>query len=262
MAWSGHFLTGDVMSEPGKTTDNIRPATAPGHKPVKPTRYDRRSVKEYEDEGLEQAVEYFSKVAGTFRKHTAKAEDVRRAIDSLPPHTVLQATMSDFWLRLTKTEGRKRRKDSPPPSPFVKSGRNLVAEKQRIADWDVHWLAKEAAFVFAKSGSSHSRSVGDLLRTRLPWITADKGSVLGCATELPIDLLNQAIRQPQKLALEWMTLEQALLGRWMEVEERKVWLARFTMANRAVVSEVERRYLEQTTAPRGEQPRRKTPLRF
>lgn len=262
MAWGGHFLTGNVMREPGKTTDNTPPANGPARKPVKPTRYDRRSVKEYEDEGLEQAVEYFSKIAGTFRKHTAKAEDVRRAIDSLPPHTVLQATMSDFWLRLTKTEGRKRRKESPPPSPFVKSGRNLVAEKQRIADWDVDWLAKEAAFVFAKSGSSHSRSVGDLLRTRLPWITADKGAVLGCATELPIEMLDQAMMRPQKLALEWMTLEHALLGRWIEVEERKVWLARFTMANRAVVSELEYLCMEQATAPAGEHPRRRTAPRF
>ena len=250
------------MSKPGKTTGNIPPAAAPARKPVKPTRYDRRSVKEYEDEGLEQAVEYFSKIGGTFRKDTAKAEDVRSAIDSLPPHAVLQATMSDFWLRLTKTEGRKRRKDSPPPSPFVKNGRHLEAEKRRIAEWDVRWLAKEAARVFAKSGSSQSRTVGDMLRTRLPWITADNGAVIGCAAELPIAMLEQAMRQPEKLALEWMTLEQALLGRWMDVEERKVWLARYTTASRAMVSELERRCMEQATASAGEQPRRRTTPRL
>ena len=250
------------MSKSGKTTGNTPPTATPVRKPVKPTRYDRRSVKEYEDEGLEQAVEYFSKIGGTFRKDAAKAVDVRSAIDRLPPNAVLQATMSDFWLRLTKTEGRKRRKDSPPPSPFVKNGRSLEAEKQRIADWDVHWLAKEAARVFAKSGSSKSRMVGDMLRTRLPWIIAETGAVIGSAADLPVKMLEQAIAQPEKLALEWMTLEQALLGRWTEVDERKIWLTRFAAANGALVSELERRCLEQATAPAGEQQRRRATPRL
>ena len=247
------------MSKPGKTTANPPPAAAAAvaRKSVKPTRYDRRSVKEYEDEGLEQAVEYLSKIGGTFRKDTAKVEDVRSAIDRLPSDATLQATMSDFWLRLTKTEGRKRRKDSPPPSPFVKNGRCVEGEKQRIAEWDVEWLAKEAARVFAKSGSSRSRTVGEILRTRLPWITADNGAVIGCAAELPIALLQEAMRQPAQLALAWMTLEKALLGRWTKLDERKVWLARFTAANHALVAELELRCMAQATASAGEQPRRR-----
>jgi hypothetical protein len=233
------------MSKPEKKTGKTPPVAAPARKPVKPERYDRRSVKEYEDEGLEQAVVYFSKIDGAFRKDTAKVEDVRSAIDRLPPDAVLQATISDFWLRLTKTEGRKRRSNSPPPSPFVKNGRNLEAEKRRIADWDVQWLAKEAARVFAKSGSSQSRSVGEMLRTRLPWLTTDNGSVIGCAGELPVVLLEQATKQPEKLGLKWMALEEALHGRWAVLEERGVWLSRFKAAARAVEAELELRYLHQ-----------------
>lgn len=70
------------------------------------------------------------------------------------------------------------------------------------------------------------------------------------------------MRQPEMLAMEWMTLERALLGRWVEVEERKVWLARFTAASSAVVAELQHRYMEQATAPVDEQPKRRTTLRL
>lgn len=231
--------------------------TAPARKPVKPERYDRRSVKEYEDEGYEQAIEYFRKAGGTFRKDATKSQDVRSAIDKLPADTVLQATMSDFWLRLTKTEGRKRRKDSPPPSPFVKNGRNVEAKKQQIEDWDAAWLAKEAARVFAKSGSSHSRSIGEMLRSRLPWLTASQGAVIGCVGELPVASMQLAMKQPEKMHLQWLTLEEALHRRWTAVEERGVWLSRFKAAYAEVVGELERRHLNQVVTSMRRQPSRK-----
>lgn len=229
-------------------------------KDVKPGRYDRRSVKEYEDEGFERAVEYFKRLGGTFRKDTAKVEDVRSAIDLLPPDAELQATMSDFWLRLTKTQARARRASCPPPSPFVKKGRTLLAEKQHIAAWDAQWLAREAARVFAKSGSSQSRAIGDILRTRLPWLMAQDGSIVGCAGEIPMSLLTAAIERPQELAVKWMPLEQALLRAWLDVGERGVWLSRFKEATREVLARLEQCYLSQATeASQTTEPRR--PLR-
>jgi len=240
-------MAGKVMSKPEKKARTTAPATAPAGKPVKPERYDGRSAKEYEDEGLEQAVEYFRKIGRTFRYNAATAEDVRSAIEALPQDALLQVTMSDFWLGLRRAVGQRRRNNSPPMSPFKKNGRTMEAEKMRIAEWDIAWLAKQAARVFAKSGSSRSRTFGEMLRTRLPWLTAENGAVLACASELPVALLDQAMKQPEKLGLKWMTLELALRARWIEVEERRVWLSRFETASSAVVSELGQLCLEQGT---------------
>ena len=74
-----------------------------------------------------------------------------------------------------------------------------------------------------------------------------QGAVIGCASDLPFTELQQAMKQPEKMRLQHMTLEEALHRRWTAVEERGVWLSRFTAASAEVVAELERRLLKQVT---------------
>lgn len=216
-------------------------------------RYDRRSVQEYEDEGLAQAIDYFRNLRGTYRPDMALADDVRLAIDGLAADAVLQVTMSDFWLRLTKTQGQLRRKNAPPPNPFVKQGRTSIAEKQQIQHWDLMWRMHDVGREFAASGSAHVRKMGQALHSLLPWLL--KGSaVSGCAAEVPHGLLRQLLSQSADVAVAWMTLEEALRTQWCDVTEHRIWLLRFEMATDEVVSDLRKLYVEQALPQVGDDP--------
>ena len=61
----------------------------------------------------------------TPRMSITSATEIREAIESLPPSQLLQTTIGDFWLGLTKGEGRARRNFHPtPPNPFTHGGRS------------------------------------------------------------------------------------------------------------------------------------------
>lgn len=206
-------------------------------------RYDRRSVQEYEDEGLAQAIDYFRNLRGTYRPDMALADDVRLAIDGLPAEAVLQVTMSDFWLRLTKDQGQVRRKNAPPPNPFVKQGRTSIAAKHKIQAWDLMWRMQDVTREFAASGSAHVRKMGRALQSLLPWLL--KGpAVAGCAADIPHDLLRQLMSQSADVSMKWMTLERALRTPWCDMEEHRVWFLRFEMATDEVLSDVRKLFNE------------------
>lgn len=227
--------------------------------------YNGRSKKEYEDEGLQQAIEFFRQ-SESFKGGRKSAADVRQAIDDLPHDRVLKATMADFWLSLDKGEARARRNDAPPPSPFRKEGRNVVAEKGAIEVWDLQWRAKlatEAAMrIVASSGASSSRKKVDVLRVALPWLMA-QDMVVGCAGDLPQELLRAAMAQPQMLGMQLMTIEQALRKNWVDVSERGTWVDRVQVAYSKKVDELARLCLLQQKEQREKElpagPRRPRP---
>lgn len=232
-----------------------------------PRTYDRRSVQDSKDAGLQQAIVFFTEKCSDTKRFVngrASAEEVRSAINDLKPDVMLQTTMADFWLGLTRTEGQRRRGNKPPPSPFERDDsnsnrRNFVATKRAIEEWDMQWRIREGAESlgreFAKGGTIQARNAGQMIRERLPWLVANHKIIFGLLADLPRDQLKSVVEHPETLGVSWMTVEQALRGQWKESEERREWLYRFKEAQRDIERELEAIALRQTIDERLETPR-------
>lgn len=218
-------------------------------------RYDGRSRWEYAEEGCKKAIEYLKGQGKTVRNGVAVMEEVHAALEDLPPTAILTTSVADFWLRLTRTEGQRRRRLEPPKSPFKghpEDGKIKQAQKGELQVWDGLWNMQEACEkVFSKSGSARTRGIGELLRTQLPWLITNSGVVIGSAGELPVAKLAEVMAQPERASMAWLTLEQVLRRKWQDVSERGVWMTRFEHASDALVSELKRSGVDQVADEAG-----------
>lgn len=204
------------------------------------TKHRRGSAKEYEDKGARAAIELFSKLK--LRPVSAMtSEDIRARIEKLEDEQLLQTSIGDFWLGLTKDEGQARRGFDPPPHPFtvVKSNERL-GRKDAIEQWDARWRTLEAASVYAKSGVRSVRNIGMALRKSLPWLEHEVDGIIAAIDDIELRAFDQAMGDPAGLAIKRYTLSTALRRRWSDPEERALWLARLEAAHRLDESEIER----------------------
>lgn len=231
--------------------------------PKYPGRFDKKSAKDYDDEGFERACKFFEKLGKTFREDAVGKQEVREAFDALDPDKELDITSADFWLRLTMTEGRFRRNNEPPENPFPKTGRSRLAPQGKILAWDKQWR-KIAAYqavkeVYEKAGAADAISAGEALASSMLWMTSTGGAIVGNVAGMPRALLDKALVHPEKLRIQRLTLEQALRRKWVEADERSVWMERFDHANRLLVSELKQLVLAQVAAETKPGRRRRSP---
>ncbi len=128
----------------------------------------------------------------------------------------------------------------------------IKAPQGKILAWDQEWR-KIAAFqavkkVYEKAGASASIGAGEALRTQMLWMTASGGAVVGNLSGMPRALLDKVMVHPEKLSVHGLTLEQALRRKWVDAEERVVWMERFEHASQALVSELKEMVLSKVAA--------------
>jgi hypothetical protein len=151
-------------------------------------------------------------------------EDVRQAIESLPDNTLLQVTIADLWLNLSKPQSLQRRRQNPPPSPFKKVGRDLVGVKGEIRDWDGAWLQIEhlraGAKIYGVSGTWAARAQGAEFNNRLGVLLGAKSIVMGFVDRLTPAALAHALTQPSLLRVVDLTMDEVLTRTWWDKDEQ------------------------------------------
>ena len=184
------------------------------------TNRHRSSLTEHHEKGWSLARRTLAALANR-RLHTH--EDLRRAIERLPDDTHLHVTVADLWLNLSKYQSQERRRQDPPPSPFRKQGKDLVAVKADIRDWDNAWLEIEhlrlGAKIYALSGTRAARTQAVKFRERLAVLTGGNGVVMGFVDQMTPTALAHALTQPAQLRVVDLSLDQALARRWWDKDE-------------------------------------------
>lgn len=208
------------------------------------TKHRRGSAKLYEDKGANAAIELFSQLK--LRPERAMtSEDIRARIEKLEDDQLLQTTVGDFWLGLTKDEGQARRRFDPPPHPFtVVKGKARLARKDEIEQWDARWRTLEAAAVYAKSGVRSVRNIGMALRKSLPWLEHEVDGIIAAIDDITLRAFDAAMGDPAGLAIKRYTLSTALRRKWRDPDERDLWLARLEAAHRLDEAQIKRLALQ------------------
>lgn len=223
------------------------------------TKHRCTAAKEYEDKGAKMAVELFEELQ-TRPDSVMSSTEIRMALDELPGTQLLQTTVGDFWLGLTKGEGQARRGFDPkPPNPYThkdprpfKEGgdhRSRLGVKSEIETWDGHFRVMEAAAVFAKSGSERVRNIGKALRKPLPFLEHEVDGIIAAINDMTLRSFQQALADPAALAIKRYTVSTALRRRWYDPDEQALWIARLEAAHRQDEVEV-RRVAAQAVADR------------
>lgn len=197
----------------------------------------------YSNEGQPQAVRLFDKLGS--RKHHGVSlamtlDQLRKRLEQLPDNTPIQAALADLWLDLDQKEARRRRKDEPPPSPFVTVGKSEVAPKGEIPAWDLAWrmkrIAQEGAQLLQRSGSARVQSEATLLQKKLLWLVAN-GKILGWSEEVPTVAFERSF--VSEVTVKAWTLFDALRKPWEDPQEQFLWTKRYAASNRQLEAEVE-----------------------
>lgn len=194
----------------------------------------RSGAKEYEDYGYDLAVKLLIDL-GVRLGACMTGDDIRDHLDTLDDAQLLQTTVGDFWLGVTKDEGKERRKFDPiPPNPFKhKQHRSRLGRKDEIEAWDGHWRTIEAAAVYAKSGVRRIRNIGMALRKSLPWLEHEVDGIIGALNDLTRHSFAQAMQADiSALAIKQYTVADALRRRWHDTQERAIWIKRLELAHR------------------------------
>lgn len=208
------------------------------------------AAQEYEDKGFQLAIELLESLHMRTAK-IATSADLREAIEALPDDQLLQTTIGDFWLGLTKGEGQARRNFDPkPPNPYkhrdprpFKEGgdhRSRLGIKSEIDIWEGHWRTLEAITSYAKSGSKRVRDIGQALRKPLPWLEHEVDGIIAAINDITLRTFQQALTDPAALAIKRYTLSTALRRRWSDPGEQALWIARLEAAHRLDEVEVRR----------------------
>lgn len=208
------------------------------------TKHRRGSAKEYEDRGARFAIELFSQLK--LRPGSAMtSEDIRARIETLSDEQLLQTTIGDFWLGITKDEGQARRRFDPPLHPFtVMKGKSHLGRKDEIEQWDARWRTLEAAAVYAKSGARSIRNIGMALRKSLPWLEHEVDGIIAAIDDITLRAFDQAMGDPAALTIKRYTLSTALRRSWRDPEERDLWLARLEAAHRLDEADIKKLALQ------------------
>jgi len=214
------------------------------------TKHRCTAAREYEDKGAAMAVDLLVQL----KKRPASImspQEIRDGIEGLPSDQLLQTTIGDFWLGLTKGEGQDRRGFDPkPPNPYIhkdprpfKEGgdhRSRLGIKREIEAWDGHFRIMEAASVFAKSGVRRVRDIGMALRKPLPFLEHEVDGIIAAIDDMTLRAFQQAFADPAALAVKRYTLSTALRRRWSDPDEQALWIARLEAAHRLDEVEVRR----------------------
>lgn len=219
------------------------------------TKHRCTAAREYEDKGSAMAVELFAQLKIRPQSVTSPY-DIRVAIEALKSDQLLQTTIGDFWLGLTKGEGQARRAFDPkPPNPYIhrdprlhKDGgdhRSRLGRKGEIEAWDINWRTLEAAAVYAKSGSLRVRDVGKALRKSLPWMEHETDGIIAAINDMTLRSLEKALTEPAVLSINCYTVSTALRRRWRSPDERALWIARLEAAHRLDEHQIRQAALQQ-----------------
>ena len=214
------------------------------------TKHRCTAAKEYEDKGALMAIELFKQLKPR-PGSVMSATEIRDGIEALPATQLLQTTIGDFWLGLTKGEAQERRGFDPtPPNPYThkdprpfKEGgdhRSRLGVKQEIESWDGHWRTLEAAAVYAKSGSQRVRNIGRALRKPLPFLEHEVDGIIAAINDMTLRSFQQALADPAALAIKRYTVSTSLHRRWHDPDEQALWISRLEAAHRQDEVEVRR----------------------
>lgn len=206
------------------------------------TRHRCTAAKEYEEKGAAMAVELFVQLK-VRPVSVASSQEIRDCIEKLDDDQLLQTTIGDFWMGLTKGEGQERRGFDPtPPTPYThrdtrtfKEGgdhRSRLGKKSEIEQWEGHWRTLEAAAVYAKSGALRVRKIGKALRKTLPWLEHEVDGIIAAINDMTLRSFQQALANPAALTIKHYTVSTALRRRWHDPEERALWIGRLEAAHR------------------------------
>ena len=206
------------------------------------TKHRCTAAKEYEEKGAAMAVELFVQLK-VRPVSIASSQEIRDCIETLADDQLLQTTIGDFWLGLTKGEGQERRKFDPtPPNPYVHKDprpfdeggdhRSRLGKKSEIEKWEGHWRTLEAAAVYANSGALKARQIGKALRKTLPWLEHEVDGIIAAINDMTLRSFQNALADPAALAIKHYTVSTALRRRWHDPEERALWIARLEAAHR------------------------------
>lgn len=189
---------------------------------------------EYWTTGKDLAIESLG-----IRDKLMKAPQVREWIAAkVKPEGLLYTQVADFWLRIKKADGHARRRELDPPNPFIYRGKNNAYQgrRDRIEEWHRAWIQRIGvqAQVDELEGKQDpvSHSLLKDLQQQHPWLVMitskpKRGytkSIVGWALGLTPGLMDQAYSNPEDLALEHFTLDEALRRPWFDRDERGMWL--------------------------------------
>jgi len=177
----------------------------------------RTSLTEHHQKGLTLAEHALAHLLGA-KKDRLGFEDLRAEIEKLPDTTQLQVTIADCWLNLSKKQSQERRKNQPPRNPFQKVGKDLLAQKGDIRDWDQQWLQFEWLRVgkrmHAQSGSLAARRMAGVINQQIAaLLSSDK--MVGFVDATSPAALQQAIQHPEQLRVKLVSLDEAISRRWL-----------------------------------------------
>lgn len=206
--------------------------------------------------------------------HRQNIEGVLRAIgkparDAHLPHEALRTWLdrasdadefrvgvADFWLDISQQEGRQRRKQLSPPSPFRKSGTKWVAPKRDVGEWGDAWLLREAAKVLKRSRTTGGKSIAETLLTTpglfLTLRGGEEDEIIGHCAWLPI-LAERYVPAAltQDFDVLWLRPAEALMRRWREPKEAQNWQEIVIGCHRMIEADIERSILSMSTTHPG-----------
>lgn len=102
-----------------------------------------------------------------------------------------------------------------------------------------------------QSGSEAVNTAASTLLRKLQWVIA-KGEVLGWIEELPEDVV--ADIPVSQWEIRSLTLHDALLRKWRDPNEQKLWVKRYRAGNRRLESEIENKSLAALATPKKDKP--------
>lgn len=207
----------------------------------------RSGLTEYEDKGWDLAIMYLGVVK--VRPKTLSKEGVRQALDGLPGSASLQTTVADFWLSLPKLEARLRRANSPPANPFKRKGTDFLAPKVKIEEWELAWRLIEASRPLALSRLPKAREIADHMRFRHTWIFEGR-QILGFANQPPNGGFEEALKHPELLSIQELTLADALQKPWKDPAEQRYWVERLKQGHHELERKLEDLALSASTPDR------------
>jgi hypothetical protein len=216
----------------------------------------RNSLTEHHDKGVTLAESVIAKLRAAKIKDLKTTEDVRQAIENLPDDTLLQVTIADMWLNLSKRQSLARRGTVPPANPFATSDTNakeLVGKKAAIRDWDMAWLEIEnleaGRRVYSASGSQQARAKAAEFTKRIAVLTSatpNTNVIVGFLDAMFAPAFAQALQQPQRLRVALLTWDEILVRAWWNKDDQLLVIDTYLRVLQAWRSEVHERVVLRT----------------
>lgn len=183
-------------------------------------------------------------------------EKLRTWLDRAGDGDEFRVGVADFWLDISQHEGRWRRRQPSPPSPFRRAGTKLVAPKRDVGAWGDAWLLREAAKVLKRSRTAGGKQMASaLLATPGPYLTlrgGEEDEIIGHCAWLPESAEHHvAMAQMQDLDVQWIRPAEALMRRWRDPKDAQDWQEIVIGCHRMIEADIERAILLMSTVDPG-----------